>query len=358
MNTSTYGPNFNFNLLIWASPVIFPLLQRRALCCKQLRNPSEHGDIKDPYGETLLHLAIGLEEDQLAVALLEAGVSVTAVNSWGETAWKKFVRSWGARWYGAKFYVVLKAFIARLGASVDVTCERPGESTLHRYGEHLVADHFIGHLNPHPGIVQVKPCATGDSLHCLFLLLNAGCRVNARDRFQDLPFQTSVFGQPNSVAPIPMFDEMWLMLADAGSRLHRRFTEAQKLAIVLKSFIGENPVAELLPLHALGLLAVHSAHDKARLRARIRLRFVCDDIINKLCQPVTLKNLCLNYIRMNCHPNAFVGASKLPLPPDLQEGVRPLYHTYKEMCGSTSGGIHISSRLRRSRVRSYINSLI
>ena len=85
----------------------YHLLQTRALCCKQLRNPSQHGDLKDLYGDTLLHKAIGLEEDQLAVALLEAGVSITAVNGGGETAYKKFVRAWGTRWFGVKFYVVL-----------------------------------------------------------------------------------------------------------------------------------------------------------------------------------------------------------------------------------------------------------
>ena len=312
------------------------LLQKRPLCCKQLRDPSRYGELKSPRGNFLLQMAVALEAEYFVVSLLEAGVSVTAVNSEGQTAWEVFVCLWVKTYHGAKFYMMLKAFIARLGASADVTFESGCESTLHRYGEHLVAMKVITHSALHPGFVQVRmPGAVDDSIRCLFLLLDAGCRVNARDKFQDLPFQTSVFGEPNSVAAIPLLAEMWKMLADAGSRLHLSFSETQKLEIILKDFRGEN-TEDLLSLHAQGLLTAHSGEAQERLRQCIKTSSVCKDVINKLCQPLTLKNLCLNCVRMNCYPNAFVAASKLPLPRSQQEKVRPCYQTYNEQFGSLS----------------------
>ena len=235
--------------------------------------------------------------------------------------------------------MVMNAFIARLSASsIDVTCNSR-ESTLHRYGEHLVAMAINRHSDVDQQLAQVRmPSAVDDSIRCLFLLLDAGCRVNARDKFQDLPFQTSVFGEPNSVAAIPLLAEMWKMLADAGSRLHLSFSETQKLEIILKDFRGEN-TEDLLSLHAQGLLTAHSGEAQERLRQCIKTSSVCKDVINKLCQPLTLKNLCLNCVRMNCYPNAFVAASKLPLPRSQQEKVRPCYQTYNEQFGSADSGI-------------------
>ena len=314
----------------------YQLLQRSTPLCKQLRYPRHYGEMKNKCGQTLLHMAVGLEQERLAVSLLEARVPVTAVNARGETAWQSFIRAWVLCWSKAKFYIMLKAFVDRFGASVDVTCDGSrGESTLHRYGRHLEAIKIIRRANlrmPRTGIVyQVSmPGAVDDSIRGLFLLLNAGCRVNARDKFQDLPFQTSVFGDPNSDSAIPLLEEMWKMLAAAGSRLSLSFNEEQKLEIFLNVYTSEQLAVDLLPLHPLGLVTTHSAEAKARPRARIRSTSVCDDVIAKLCRPLTLKDLCLRCIRMNCYPNAFVAARKLPLPATLQEKVRPLYQTYSE----------------------------
>ena len=280
-----------------------------------------------------------LEEEYLVVSLLDAGVSVTALDCRHQTAWQVFVCTWVDIWLeAATFYMVMNAFIARLSASsVDVTC-KSRESTLHRYGEHLVAMAINRHSDVDQQLAQVRmPSAVDDSIRCLFLLLDAGCRVNARDKFQDLPFQTSVFGEPNSLSAIPLLAEMWKMLADAGSRLHLSFSETQKLEIILKDFRGEN-TEDLLSLHAQGLLTAHSGEAQERLRQCIKTSSVCKDVINKLCQPLTLKNLCLNCVRMNCYPNAFVAASKLPLPRSQQEKVRPCYQTYSEQFGSEDPG--------------------
>ena len=153
------------------------------------------------------------------MSLLEAGVSVTALDCKRQTAWQVFVCTWVGIWLeAATFYMVMNAFIARLSASsIDVTCNSR-ESTLHRYGEHLVAMAINRHSDVDQQLAQVRmPSAVDDSIRCLFLLLDAGCRVNARDKFQDLPFQTSVFEESSSMIPaIPLLDEMWKMLVAAG----------------------------------------------------------------------------------------------------------------------------------------------
>ena len=327
------------------------------LACKQLRNPERHMERKNKHGYTLLEVAIGLEEEHLAVSLLEAGESATAVNA--EKAWKAFVCAWVNGWHEEKFFMVLKAFIARLGDSVDITCESLCESTLHRYGEHLVAIVVAGHSFGQ----ERMPNDVNDFIRCLFLLLDAGCHVNARDMLHELPFQTSVFGELSSITAIPLLGDMWKMLAAAGSRLHLSFSETQKLTIVLEDSTTEK-MDDLLSLHALGLLTAHSDEAKHHLRDHFGTSSVyddnldttssasddtletnsdcddiletnadCDDVIAKLCQPLSLKNLCLNSIRMNCYPNAFVGASQLPLPAKLQERVRPFYQTYSKQFG-------------------------
>ena len=204
----------------------------------------------------------------------------------------------------------------------------------------MVAGHSFGQ--------ERMPNDVNDFIRCLFLLLDAGCRVNARDMLHELPFQTSVFGELSSITAIPLLGDMWIMLAAAGSRLS--ISETQKLTIILEDLTTVN-LDDLLSLHALGVLTAHIDKAKERLIDRFATFSVCedtaetssvyDDINDTLSRPLTLKDLCLNCIRMNCYPNAFVAATKLPLPATLQECVRPLYHTYKEMCGSTSGGIHM-----------------
>ena len=232
--------------------------------------------------------------------------------------------------------MVLKAFIGRLGASVDITCESLCESTLHRYGEHLVAIVVAGHS---PGQERML-IDVSDFIRCLFLLLDAGCRVNARDMLHELPFQTSVFGELSSITAIPLLGDMWIMLAAAGSRLS--ISETQKLTIILEDLTTVN-LDDLLSLHALGVLTAHIDKAKERLIDRFATFSVCedtaetssvyDDINDTLSRPLTLKDLCLNCIRMNCYPNAFVGAGKLPLPAKLQEAVRPFYQTYCKQFG-------------------------
>ena len=297
----------------------------------------------------MLQKAIELEEGKLTAHLLRAGISVTAVDFKGETAWEAFVCGWVTGWHGGMFYIVLNAFMARLSASsVDVTCEMRCESTLHQYGEHLVAIKRCKYSDVYPGVFELRmPGAHDDSIRGLFLLLNAGCRVNAPDKFQDLPFQTSVFGEPSSLSTIPLFGEILKMLTAAGSRLPLTFNEAQKLAIFLKDCTPNKPAAELLSFYALGLLTAHSDAAKAQLRSSIKAVSIWSGIIAQLCQRLTLKNLCLSCIRMNCYPNAFVGASKLPLTPKLREDVRPGYQMYKRQFGSIFSLGDIISRYTR-----------
>ena len=91
----------------------YQLLQRSTPLCKQLRYPRHYGEMKNKRGQTLLHMAVGLEQERLAVSLLEARVPVTAVNARGETAWQSFIRAWVFCWSKAKFYIMLKAFVDR-----------------------------------------------------------------------------------------------------------------------------------------------------------------------------------------------------------------------------------------------------
>ena len=266
---------------------------------------------------------------------------MTAVNAGGDTAWKTFVRSWNTWSETNQFDLILKAFIARAGTSVDITCERRSESTLHVFGEYLAIEEYRSYSSLPPGYVRgFIPGISSNHAHCLFLLLNAGCRVNALDKFQDLPFQTSVFGKPDCASAVQFVDFIWEMLAAAGSRLYMCFSEIQKLVYVVNDYAEEKTAADLLSLHGMGLLTAHTAAAKARLRARYKTRSVSDDIIAKLCRPLTLRNLCLSCIRTNCYPNAFVAASKLPLPPVLQEDVRPRYRDYNESFGSTYDSGH------------------
>ena len=338
---------------------LYQVPQGRTLSCKQLRNPKRHGALKNRNGQTLMHMTVGVNEEHLLASLVDAGVSVTAVNARGETGWQAFVRAWVVRYHKTPlFYLALKSFIARLGASVDVTCESRCESTLHRYGEHLVASKVIRRSHVNPGLVQVSmPGADDDSIRCLFLLLKAGCRVNALDKLQHLPFQTSVFGEPNSNTAIPLLGEMWKMLAAAGSRLQLSFNETQKLAIFFRDFTTEKS-DDLLSFRALGLLTAHSDAAKAILRVRIKTPSICDDVIAQLCRPLTLKNLCLICIRMNCYPNAFVGSSKLPLAPALQEHVRPFYQTYDKQFGSMAPDVVVINWLdgRQTSARFRVNT--
>ena len=297
---------------------------------KQLRHPGRHGDVKNIHGETLLHYAIQLKQYDLAVRLLNAGVSVTATNTAGETAWKLFVRSWGTPRHGVGFYSVLTAFIARLGASYDINCDACSETALHLYGKQLELLRARGGTAypqlPMTGVVE-------DSVHCLFLLLNVGCRVNAQQehfvgrpaearKILVLPFQTTVFQNRNFSVAGPFLDEMLIMLTAAGSRLQLCLKETERLAIIVGDFAKQKSVADLLSLHALGLLTAHSDEARERLRSSDRVTSsVSDDIIDQVCSPRRLKDLCLSCVRMNCYPNAFVAASKLPLPTILQEGV-------------------------------------
>ena len=102
---------------------LYQVPQGRTLSCKQLRNPKRHGALKNRNGQTLMHMTVGVNEEHLLASLVDAGVSVTAVNARGETGWQAFVRAWVVRYHGTPlFYLALKSFIARLGASVDVTC--------------------------------------------------------------------------------------------------------------------------------------------------------------------------------------------------------------------------------------------
>ena len=137
-----------------------------------------------------------------------------------------------------------------------------------------------------------------------------------------------------------------LFRSAAGSRLQLSFNETQKLVIFFRDFTTEKS-DDLLSFRALGLLTAHSGAAKARLQARIKTLSVCDDVIAQLCRPLTLKNLCLSCIRMNCYPNAFVGASKLPLTPKLREDVRPGYQMYKRQFGSIFSLSDIISRYTR-----------
>ena len=191
----------------------------RTPCCKQLLNKQRHSDLKNRSGQTLLHYAIALEEDQLAVALLQAGASTSVLNAAGETAWQAFVHSWAAGWYGTKFYVVLKAFIARLGDAVDITCERRGDTTLHMYAQHLDAIKSISHCKLQRGFVVIRrPGVVNDSVHCLFLLLNTGCCVNARDKFQELPSALEIRTKKLRAKVAPISEKLGATLKRLGPR--------------------------------------------------------------------------------------------------------------------------------------------
>ena len=218
---------------------------------------------------------------------------------------------------------------------MDITCERRCESTLHAYGELVAREEYRSYFSIPPGCVRCfRPGISSRPVHCLFLLLNAGCRVNALDKFQHLPFQSSVFQKPDAPSAVLLLDVIWIMLAAAGSRLCKRFGEMEKLAFTVNDFLEKKTPADLLLFHGMGLLTAYTAAVKARLRS-LKTPVVSDNIVKQLCWPLTLKNLCLRCVRMNCHPNAFVAASKLPLPPELQEDVRPFYETYEEYFGST-----------------------
>ena len=326
------------------------------LFCKQLRDPRRYGDTKNRAGHTLLHHACRIEDAGLAENLLRAGVAVTVVNAGGDTAWKTFVRSWATtNWARAneQFYSVLKTFIERLGESVDITCVGLCESTLHAYGEILARHEYRSYFSVPPGYIRgFRPGVNSNPVHCLFLLLNAGCRVNTQDTYQELPFQTSVFGKPDCASAVLLLDVIWIMLAAAGSRLCKRFGEMEKLAFTVNDYLEKKTTADLLSFHGMGLLTAHTTAAKARLRS-LKTPVVSNDVIAKLCRPLTLQDLCLSCIRMNCHPNAFVAASKLPLPPPMQEAVRPYYQKYSKQFGRTAPDVVVIKWLdgRQTSVR-------
>ena len=128
-----------------------------------------------------------------------------------------------------------------------------------------------------------------------------------------------------------MLGAMLKMLTAAGSRLQLHLKETELVVIAESNRATVKSAAELLSLHALGLLTAHSDATRKRLQPSANVTSsIRDDVIDQLCLPRRLEDQCLSCVRMNCYPNAFVAASKLSLTPMLQESVRPGYQTYNE----------------------------